>query len=79
MKELERLIKGVLSSILTPREERIIRLRFGIGGEKEHTLEELGQQFQVTRERIRQIEVKAIKKLRYPGKGYPIRSFVEIG
>ena len=78
IKELERLIKGVLSSILTPREERIIRLRFGIGGEKEHTLEELGQQFQVTRERIRQIEVKAIKKLRYPGKGYPIRSFVEI-
>jgi RNA polymerase primary sigma factor len=77
MKELKRLIKGALSSVLTPREEKVVRLRFGIGGEKEHTLEELGSEFQVTRERIRQIEVKAIKKLRHPGRGHPIRTYVE--
>ncbi len=77
MKELKRLIKGALSSVLTAREEKVVRLRFGIGGEKEHTLEELGSEFQVTRERIRQIEVKAIKKLRHPGRGHPIRSYIE--
>lgn len=77
MKELKRLIKGALSSVLTDREEKIVRLRFGIGGEKEHTLEELGWEFKVTRERIRQIEVKAIKKLRHPGRGHPIRSYAE--
>ncbi|HEY7535803.1 MAG TPA: RNA polymerase sigma factor RpoD [Thermodesulfobacteriota bacterium] len=77
MKELKRLIKGALSSVLTTREEKVVRLRFGIEGEKEHTLEELGSEFQVTRERIRQIEVKAIKKLRHPGRGHPIRSYIE--
>src|SRR3972149_6610539 len=77
MKELKRLLKGALSSVLTTREEKVVRLRFGIEGEKEHTLEELGWEFKVTRERIRQIEVKAIKKLRHPGKGHPIRSYAE--
>ncbi|MGH7792292.1 MAG: sigma factor-like helix-turn-helix DNA-binding protein, partial [Thermodesulfobacteriota bacterium] len=53
-----------------------VRLRFGIDREREHTLEEVGQEFQVTRERIRQIEVKAIKKLKRAGRVYPIKSFV---
>jgi RNA polymerase primary sigma factor len=66
MKELGRIIKGALSSVLNPREEKILRLRFGIGEEKEHTFEEVGREFQVTRERIRQIELKAIKKLKPP-------------
>ncbi len=77
MKELKQIIKGALSSALNSREEKIVRLRFGIGKEKEHTLEEVGREFQVTRERIRQIEVKAIKKLKHPGKDYPIRSYIE--
>ncbi|MCH7805220.1 MAG: sigma-70 family RNA polymerase sigma factor, partial [Acidobacteria bacterium] len=51
---------------LTPREEQIIRMRFGIGAGNEHTLEEIGQRFSLTRERIRQIEAKALRKLRYP-------------
>jgi RNA polymerase primary sigma factor len=77
LKELKQIIKGALSSVLNNREERIVRLRFGIGKEKEHTLEEVGREFRVTRERIRQIEVKAIKKLRHPGRDYPIKSYVE--
>jgi RNA polymerase primary sigma factor len=55
----------VLASV-TPREERILRMRFGIGMNKDHTLEEIGQQFSVTRERIRQIEAKALRKLKHP-------------
>jgi len=77
MKELKQILKGALSSVLNSREERIVRLRFGIGREREHTLEEVGQEFKVTRERIRQIEVKAIKKLRHPGRDFPIRSYIE--
>jgi len=62
---------------LTPREERIIRMRFGIGMNKDHTLEEVGQQFSVTRERIRQIEAKALRKLRYPGRSKILRTFLD--
>jgi RNA polymerase primary sigma factor len=53
---------------LTPREERVLRLRFGIGQNTDHTLEEVGQDFEVTRERIRQIEAKALRKLRHPSR-----------
>jgi RNA polymerase primary sigma factor len=77
MKELKQILKGALSSVLNSREERIVRLRFGIGREREHTLEEVGREFKVTRERIRQIEVKAIKKLKHPGRDFPIRSYIE--
>ena len=77
LKELRHIMKKALRTSLNYREEKIIRLRFGIEGEKEHTLEELGQEFQVTRERIRQIEVKAIKKLKRAGRSYPIRVYVE--
>ncbi len=77
MKELKQILKGALSSVLNSREERIVRLRFGIGKEREHTLEEVGREFKVTRERIRQIEVKAIKKLKHPGRDFPIRSYIE--
>jgi len=76
MKELKHIIRQALSSVLNTREKSVVKLRFGIDGEKEHTLEEVGQEFQVTRERIRQIEVKAIKKLKRAGRGYPIKSFV---
>lgn len=62
---------------LTPREERVLRMRFGIGMNNEHTLEEVGQQFSVTRERIRQIEAKAIRKLRQPFRSSKLRSFLE--
>src|SRR5262249_53886791 len=58
---------------LTPREERIIRMRFGIGMNKDHTLEEVGQRFSVTRERIRQIEAKALRKLRHPSRSRILR------
>jgi RNA polymerase primary sigma factor len=61
---------------LTPREERIIRMRFGIGMNKDHTLEEVGQQFSVTRERIRQIEAKALRKLKHPSRSRILRSFL---
>jgi RNA polymerase primary sigma factor len=77
MKELKRIIKEALSSVLNTREKSIVKLRFGIEGEKEHTLEEVGQRFKVTRERIRQIEVKAIKKLKRASRTYPIKSYVE--
>jgi RNA polymerase primary sigma factor len=76
MKELKQIIKDALSSVLNTREKSIVKLRFGIDGEREHTLEEVGQEFQVTRERIRQIEVKAIKKLKRAGRTYPIKSFI---
>ncbi|MGB0635343.1 MAG: RNA polymerase sigma factor RpoD [Paracoccaceae bacterium] len=66
----------VLSS-LTPREERVLRMRFGIGMNTDHTLEEVGQQFSVTRERIRQIEAKALRKLKHPSRSRKIRSFLE--
>jgi len=62
---------------LTPREERILRMRFGIGMNKDHTLEEVGQQFAVTRERIRQIEAKALRKLKHPSRSRILRSFLE--
>ena len=62
---------------LTPREERVLRLRFGIGEKSDHTLEEVGQDFEVTRERIRQIEAKALRKLRHPSRAKRLRSFVD--
>ena len=66
----------VLSS-LTPREERVLRMRFGIGVNTDHTLEEVGQQFSVTRERIRQIEAKALRKLKHPSRSRKLRSFLD--
>jgi RNA polymerase primary sigma factor len=66
----------VLAS-LTPREERVLRMRFGIGMKADHTLEEVGKQFSVTRERIRQIEAKAIRKLKHPGRSRQLRSFLD--
>ena len=62
---------------LTPREERIVRMRFGLGMNSDHTLEEVGQQFSVTRERIRQIEAKALRKLRHPGRSRALWSFID--
>ena len=62
---------------LSPREEKVLRKRFGIGAENEHTLEEVGQNFDVTRERIRQIEAKALRKLRHPSRSKKLRSFIE--
>ena len=66
----------ILSS-LTPREERVLRMRFGIGMNTDHTLEEVGQQFSVTRERIRQIEAKALRKLKHPSRSRKLKSFLE--
>jgi RNA polymerase primary sigma factor len=68
--------RKVLSS-LTPREERVLRMRFGIGEKYDHTLEEVGQNFDVTRERIRQIEAKALRKLRHPSRAKKLKSFIE--
>lgn len=68
--------RKVLAS-LTPREEKVLRMRFGIGEKYDHTLEEVGQDFDVTRERIRQIEAKAIKKLRHPSRAKRLKSFLE--
>jgi len=68
--------KKVLST-LTPREEKVLRMRFGIGENADHTLEEVGQDFDVTRERIRQIEAKALRKLRHPSRSKKLRTFVE--
>jgi RNA polymerase primary sigma factor len=62
---------------LSPREERIIRMRFGFEDGNSHTLEEVGQVFEVTRERIRQIEAKALRKLRHPSRSSSVRTFVE--
>jgi DNA-directed RNA polymerase sigma subunit (sigma70/sigma32) len=64
---LKETVTRVLAS-LTPREERVLRMRFGIGMNTDHTLEEVGQQFSVTRERIRQIEAKALRKLKHPSR-----------
>jgi RNA polymerase primary sigma factor len=62
---------------LTPREERIVRMRFGLGMNSDHTLEEVGQQFSVTRERIRQTEAKALRKLRHPSRSRALWSFFD--
>jgi RNA polymerase primary sigma factor len=61
---------------LTPREEKVLKMRFGVGGGSEHTLEEVGQSFTVTRERIRQIESKALRKLRHPSRSKSLRIFM---
>jgi RNA polymerase primary sigma factor len=81
---LEAVIKSNLSDqtarvlqTLTPREERVLRMRFGIGEKSDHTLEEVGQDFAVTRERIRQIEAKALRKLRHPSRAKRLKSFIE--
>jgi len=74
--DLQRQINNVLQT-LTPREEKVLRKRFGIGESTDHTLEEVGQDFDVTRERIRQIETKALRKLRHPSRSKRLRSFVE--
>jgi RNA polymerase primary sigma factor len=66
----------VLAS-LSPREERIVRMRFGLGMNGDHTLEEIGQQFSLTRERIRQIEAKALRKLKHPSRSRILRSFLD--
>jgi RNA polymerase primary sigma factor len=73
---LKETVTRVLAS-LTPREERVLRMRFGIGMNTDHTLEEVGQQFSVTRERIRQIEAKALRKLRHPSRSDKLKSFLE--
>ena len=62
---------------LTPREERVLRMRFGIDMNPDHTLEEVGKQFDVTRERIRQIEAKALRKLRHPSRATYLKSFLD--
>ena len=81
---LEAVIKGNLTdqtsqvlNTLTPREEKVLRMRFGIGEKSDHTLEEVGQDFAVTRERIRQIEAKALRKLRHPSRARRLKSFIE--
>jgi RNA polymerase primary sigma factor len=74
--DLQRHISTLLST-LTPREERVLRKRFGIGESTDHTLEEVGQDFAVTRERVRQIEAKALRKLRHPTRSKKLKSFVE--
>lgn len=76
-KELKKLIDDALSSALSNREEIIVKMRFGIDEDKEHTLEEVGKQFSVTRERIRQIEVKALKKLKRANRNYPMKNYLE--
>jgi RNA polymerase primary sigma factor len=63
---------------LTPREEQVLRMRFGVGDGSEHTLEEVGKSFNVTRERIRQIESKALRKLRHPSRAKKLRPFVDV-
>jgi len=73
---LQEQTRKVLST-LTPREEKVLRMRFGIGEKSDHTLEEVGQNFDVTRERIRQIEAKALRKLRHPSRSKRLRGFVE--
>jgi RNA polymerase primary sigma factor len=70
-------LNSILST-LSPREERVVRMRFGLGERQDHTLEEVGQVFEVTRERIRQIEAKALKKLRHPMRAKLLRSFVDV-
>ena len=74
---LKETVTRVLAS-LTPREERVLRMRFGIGMNTDHTLEEVGQQFSVTRERIRQIDAKALRKLKHPSRSRKMRSFLDV-
>jgi RNA polymerase primary sigma factor len=81
---LEAVIRANLSeqtsrvlAALTPCEEKVLRMRFGIGEERDHTLEEVGQDFEVGKERIRQIELKALRKLRQPRRSRELKSFVE--
>ena len=64
-------------STLTPREERVLRMRFGVGMNTDHTLEEVGLQFSVTRERIRQIEAKALRKLKHPTRARKLKTFLD--
>ncbi len=73
---LKEIVTRILGS-LTPREERVLRMRFGIGMNTDHTLEEVGQQFSVTRERIRQIEAKALRKLKHPSRSRKLKSFLD--
>jgi RNA polymerase primary sigma factor len=68
--------RDILSS-LTPREAKVLRMRFGIDMNTDHTLEEVGKQFDVTRERIRQIEAKALRKLRHPSRAQNLKSFLD--
>ncbi|WP_300936358.1 sigma-70 family RNA polymerase sigma factor, partial [Turicimonas muris] len=75
---LQEITKEVLDS-LTPREAKVLRMRFGIEMNTDHTLEEVGRQFDVTRERIRQIEAKALRKLRHPSRAEKLKSFLEGG
>ena len=70
-------ILGEALATLSPREQRILRMRFGIGGAADHTLEEIGKEFGVTRERIRQIEAKALEKLRDPTRGRKLATFID--
>ena len=73
-------LRGVTKDVLdtlTPREAKVLRMRFGIEMNTDHTLEEVGKQFDVTRERIRQIEAKALRKLRHPSRSEKLRSFLE--
>jgi RNA polymerase primary sigma factor len=72
---LREVTSRVLAS-LTPREERVVRMRFGIGISSDHTLEQVGKQFSVTRERIRQIEAKALRKLKHPDRAGLLRNFL---
>ncbi len=81
---LDQAIKSNLSAAttkilatLTPREERVLRMRFGVGMNTDHTLEEVGLQFSVTRERIRQIEAKALRKLKHPSRSKQLKSFLD--
>ena len=73
---LHETVRDVLAG-LTPREAKVLRMRFGIDMTTDHTLEEVGKQFDVTRERIRQIEAKALRKLRHPSRSEQLRSFLE--
>jgi len=77
MNELKQLMRDALFTSLNPREENIVKMRFGFDEEREHTLEEVGSKFKVTRERVRQIEVKAISKLKKTSKSSPIKSYID--
>ena len=76
MDNMSKIANTVLAT-LTAREERVLRMRFGIGMSSDHTLEEVGKQFSVTRERIRQIEAKALRKLKHPTRSRKLRTFLE--
>jgi RNA polymerase primary sigma factor len=73
---LRDIVKDVLDS-LTPREAKVMRMRFGIEMTSDHTLEEVGKQFDVTRERVRQIEAKALRKMKHPSRSDKLRSFID--